>query len=137
MRRDFSAHRARATTAVDNTVRTQERPILSSSGSSTASFLTKQAGIEVDDGARTIEQNLEKLIAGRGRFVYFHDLGLRFAIQQSFADSGLRILPTSFHSYRHYLAFSQEVPPDVVREVESALERIASSGALQKLREQY
>ncbi len=115
----------------------EEMPILSLNGSSTASFLKAQAGIRVDDGARTIKGNLEKLLAQHGRFVYFHDLGIRFAIRKSFAESGLKILPTSFRTYRHYLAFSRKVPPDIVEEVDRVLERLEASGALREIRERY
>lgn len=111
--------------------------ILTNQGTSSANYLRKQGGLSVDAGAMTLSQNLTKLEKGRGRFVYFHNLGLINTIRMEGWEEKVKILPVSFHSYSHYLVFSRYADPEAVRIVKRALKELAESGELQAVTEKY
>ncbi|WP_320174422.1 ABC transporter substrate-binding protein [Maridesulfovibrio sp.] len=111
--------------------------IMSNLGTSSALFLEKQGGLLVDSGAMTISQNLVKLARGRGRFVFFHNLGLVHTIREDGLEEKVRILPLSFHSYSHYLVFSKHADPEAVKAVGRVLKELARNGKLQAVTAKY
>ncbi|WP_320169402.1 ABC transporter substrate-binding protein [Maridesulfovibrio sp.] len=111
--------------------------ILTNHGTSSEKFLTKQGGLVIDAGATTLSQNLMKLDKGRGRFIYFHDLGLINTIRHGGWGKKVKILPVVFYTYSHYLVFSKHADPEAVKIVQRVLNEIAESGELQSVTAQY
>ena len=80
---------------------------------------------------------LRKLLADRGRFVYFHDLGLISTIKRDFRHKEIKVLPASFRKYYHYVAFSKKVSPEIIEKISSAISNLSKNGALNRIRAQY
>jgi ABC-type amino acid transport substrate-binding protein len=106
--------------------------ILTPSGTATYKFLSKQKGLKIDAGTRSLEANLQKLAWERGRFVYFHDLAILATLAQPQYLDQFRILNTSFKKYHHYVALSRKVPPSVRKRFEMVLADMAKDGTLEK-----
>ncbi len=129
---------ARAVHNVDDIRRLPDGGIvLTVFGSAASNFLKNQDGVVVDDGAKSPQVLLRKLIQKRGRFAFYHDLGLQYAAAKEGLADAIRILPTSFSTYFHYAAFSRQVPEKTMEKVRSALERLQSSGELAIIHEKY
>lgn len=111
--------------------------ILTIFGTSTHRYLLKQEGLIVDQGGKTIPANLNKLLARRGRFVYYHNLGLIDSINRTNLGKKIKILPASFQEYQQYVAFSKKVSSEKVKKVQSALEKLSQSGELKKILQKY
>ena len=111
--------------------------ILTNLGTATERYLKKQNGLNVDSLATNLEANFRKMLAKRGRFVYFHDMGLVSIVKRLYPDGEVKVLPTSFKKYNHYLAFSPGTPQSVVKKVEIALQRLADRGVLKKIQAKY
>ncbi|QDG77666.1 ABC transporter substrate-binding protein [Labrenzia sp. PHM005] len=111
--------------------------ILTNFGSATARFLSKQGGLNVDSSGQTLDQNLKKLIVGRGEFVYFHDIGLYSTIREKFKDEPLEVLPARFHSYHHYLVISKKAPVGLRDRLESAIADLHNDGTLESIVQKY
>ena len=111
--------------------------ILTVFGTSTGKFLQKQGGLIIDDGAITIAQCFEKLLKKRGRFVYYHQLGLVSTISSERLEKKIKILPTIFRRYYQYAAFSKHVPQHIVDKVKSALMKLKMNGQLDHIYEKY
>lgn len=95
----------------------------------------KTIGIEVDDRGTSLGQNVQKLVKGRGRFVFQSESSVRAAIRLSPPDirENVRILPTKFNVSGRHIAFSKNVAPETVAKVERALEELHASGELQRI----
>ncbi len=111
--------------------------ILTVAGTSANSFLQKRGKLLIDDSARTPSIALKKLLAGRGSFVFYHDLGLRSIINNLKLEKKVRILPISFSTYWHYTVFSKQVPDPVIQRVKNALEKLEKNGILADIRRKH
>lgn len=116
---------------------TSDNIILTNQGTSTAKFLRKQGDLNLDSGAPNISVNFQKLLKKRGRFVYFHNLGMVSTVKKENLQDKIKVLPTSFKTYFHYLAFSKNVSKDVIKKVEKVMLGISQSGELEKIINKY
>ena len=70
--------------------------VMTTFGTSTKRYLDKQGGLIIYDHGKTITANLKMLLRNRGRFVYYHNLGLITSIKKNdvtySTDKGLIIL---------------------------------------------
>lgn len=111
--------------------------ILTNQGTSTQKYLNKQTGLHIDSEALNLSSNLKKLLFKRGRFLYFHDLGMVSTIKKEGLTKKIKIVPITFKKYSHYLVFSKITPPNVVKEVETILNEISQNGELKKIVDKY
>lgn len=112
--------------------------ILALSGSASASALKKQnANLIIDAQAPTVKTNLEKLINKRGRFFYYHDLGILSSIKKERLQSQIKILPISLKSSNHKAAYSKQLPKEVVDKISKALQTLSENGELVKIYQKY
>lgn len=111
--------------------------ILTVSSTGASKFLAKKTGLMIDDNAKSTKAMLKKLIAGQGRFAFYHDLGLHSIIKSENSEDKVKILPVTFLTYYHYIAFSKSVAPEAISQVESALNKVKDSGELTKIHAKY
>ena len=67
--------------------------VLTVYGTAACQFIRNEGGIRVDEGAKSPEILLKKLVNGRGRFAFYHDLGLRSIIRKNHLEHQVKILP--------------------------------------------
>lgn len=111
--------------------------VLATQGTAHIPFLRAQPGLLIDDGARSSEANLSKLLLGRGRFFYQGDLNLAFDIVQYGYRDKVRILPGVFRREAQYAVFGRGVPDSAVVRVQQALEKLRRSGELDAIYQRY
>ncbi len=112
--------------------------ILALAGAASMRFLEQQdVPLKIDGGAHTVRQNIQKLIAKRGRFFFYHDLGLNAVIKDEGLTEQIKILPTRFRTYTHHMAFSSQVSPDVITQIEDALKNLEANGELKRIFDKY
>jgi len=111
--------------------------LLTIHGTAASKYLRSQKGLVVDDSARTPAMLLKMLIAKRGRFAFYHDLGLSYLIADKEIEKQVRILPAVFSTYYHYAAFSKNTECSHVAKVERALETMKREGILNQIRNKY
>jgi len=111
--------------------------ILTTFGTSTRRYLENQGDLIIDDGSKTVISNLKKLLRKRGRFLYYHNLGLVTSIKSISLENEIKILPTSFRGYSQYVAFSKKVPSSTITKVKVALEKLALNGKLELIFKKY
>lgn len=114
-----------------------EGKILTIFGSAASNFLHQQGGLLIDDSAASPTILLKKLMVNRGRLAFYHDLGLQKEIENENLGKEIKILPISFQKYSHYAAFSKKVPPDTILLIETALEKLRSTGELTSIHRKY
>lgn len=114
-----------------------ENIVLTSHGMVHASYLKSLGGLNVDDGAESVGKCLEKLVVGRGRFVYQTEM----SIYQSIKDLGLknkvRILPKKFREEAQYPVYSKQLEPKTVLKLKQAVQKLKKSGELDRLYYKY
>ena len=111
--------------------------LLTVSSTGASKFLAKKEGLIVDDHAKSTKAMLKKLIAGQGRFAFYHDLGLQETVRSEGLEGKVKVLPVTFLTYYHYAAFSKSVSAEAVKQVETALNKVKSSGELTKIHTKY
>lgn len=115
----------------------EEGIILMNPGTSSENFLKRQGGLKIDSGATNLSINLLKLVIKRGRFVYSHDLGLISTIKKEGLTEHIKIVPTTFTSHYHYMAFSKKIPVEVVEKIEKILYESSNNGELENILDKY
>jgi len=111
--------------------------VLATRGSGYAAFLREQAGLDVDDGATSLDQNLRKLVSGRARFLYDSESSLRRAIQAAGLQAQVRILPTVFRRQDLLLAYTPGLAPERLARVVAAMQALEANGVVARLRAAY
>ena len=113
-----------------------EGVVLTYLNSATHHFLLQQPGLQIDEGSN-LPNLFQRLLLGRGRFIYYHDLGLNHYIRSHRLEPRVRLLPASFQRYHHYLVASERLPQPVIAELQRALALLAASGELERLYQRY
>lgn len=105
-------------------------------GTTSAEYLKMQSGMRVNDSFNDVENALVSIaLNDRYRFFFYHDLGLVYLVRKS--QLPLRVLPTKFRIYSHWMLYSRKANPVVLESIEDALLQIEISGELKKIQAQY
>lgn len=110
--------------------------VITTAGSSYVALL-KAHGIEVDDGSGDNQINLNKLLAGRGRFFYQSEMSLHSSIKAGALQNKIKVLPFEFQKDPIYFWVSRKQPPELAKRLGDALEQLSASGELKRIVERY
>ena len=111
--------------------------ILTVDGTGASRFLHNKHKFYIDDNAKTPTILLKMLIKKRGRYAFYHDLGLSYIIKTNSFENRIKILPTKFLTYNHYVAFSKHTPVEYIDRVRVALKKLKKNGILKKIYMKY
>ena len=111
--------------------------ILSVSGTGASKFLYSNCKVYLDDNAKNPTVLLKMLMKKRGRYAFYHDLGLLHIVKSNSLEDKIRILPTKYSTYSHYVAFSKKVPLVYIQRVRIALKKLEKNGTLKRIYETY
>ncbi|MCW8886795.1 MAG: ABC transporter substrate-binding protein [Motiliproteus sp.] len=75
-------------------------------------FLTRQQNLNIEAGS-DLRNLFDRLLRGRGRFIFYHDLGLYHFIASHHLQDKVRVLPASLRTYHHYIVLSKKLPLEV------------------------
>ena len=106
-------------------------------GSSTERFLEGQGFTNVDGSANDSTQLLKKLVHKRARFVYFNDIALKAEIKRMGLRQEVRILPTSFRKYAHYLVINKNTDPLKKEAIISTYHEMRGTGQVETILDKY
>jgi ABC-type amino acid transport substrate-binding protein len=90
-------------------------------------------GVTFDDSASSVELNLRKLVAGRGRFAYYSTPALRQNIERAGLTGKIRILTPPMDGAPVYLTVGKHVPKETVEKLRRAILQLHASGELPQL----
>ena len=100
-------------------------------------YLKKIPGIHIDRGSLDTEQNLHKLLKGRGRFYFGSDINTMPVILRMGILLRLKTLPISFPANANYLAAAQGTDPRVILRLQRAMAILSDTGELQRIFNRY
>lgn len=100
-------------------------------------FLEELGGLNIDSGGRNRNQNLTKLLSGRGRFYYSTDIGLVGTINEMEIQGKVRFLPYVLVEDFQYAAFSKHAPADMIEKIVEAITQLSENGTLSEIRAKY
>jgi ABC-type amino acid transport substrate-binding protein len=116
----------------------KDNVILALFGTVGPEILKDQGGLLIDAGAKTVPALLKKLESKRGRFVFYQSFGTVHTIKQLGLERKFRLTKNSFADRGHYVVFPKAtIPPDTVKQVEAALDKVRSSGELKRIVQKY
>ncbi len=101
------------------------------------SHLRDVGGLRIDMGGRDTKVNLEKLLAGRGRFFVHRSPGVVAEIANSGLRDKVKILPTVMYSETFYMMVARSMAPTVKDKINKALVQLAANGELAKLSKKW
>lgn len=114
-----------------------ENPLLVLRGSTQAQYLEKQPGLFVDQG-NSHKENLTKLAAKRGRFLYGNESSLVNVLEkEGAAGRQFKVLPTPLRVEARYAFLSKKASPTMVDKVRHALEKLSKRGELRRIQARY
>ena len=116
---------------------TQNNTILVIPKTAQDEYMKKIPGIQIDRGAQDTEQNLNKLVKGRGRFYFGSDSNTMPVISRMGLLLQVKTLPILFPANDNYLAAAQGVDPVALLRLRNAMEVLNSSGELQRIFNNY
>lgn len=111
--------------------------VLGVHGMGAATRLAGIPGLHLDTGTSTARQNLEKLVAGRGRFFYYRSPGLKSIIRNFCMEKKVRVLPAVMASESLYLMVGESIQPDTVERLRNAVGKLQGSGELARLQAKW
>ena len=107
--------------------------VLANRGHASNGILAAQGGLQVDASATSPAINMQKLVAGRGRFFLHRAPGLARLIASAAASGTVRVMPQVMASAQLYMAMGLHIDDAVVVRVRGALEQMERTGELARL----
>lgn len=99
--------------------------------------LEELGGLRIDSGATDSKSNLDKLLAGRGRFYMHRSPGVKTEIRLAGVQDKVKLLPAVVHTEKFYMVMAKTVPAEVVEKMRKAISQLDRSGELAKLFEKW
>jgi polar amino acid transport system substrate-binding protein len=97
----------------------------------------KERGVVIDDSSADNAANLNKLLAGRGRFYYNIDYLLAAQMRESAMAGKVRVLPTAMEKQSVYLVVSSKVDPSVDAMISEAYATLRKRGDIDAIFKRY
>ena len=117
------------------------KSIVVPTNSTVKEYLLKQKDLDIRTLGVDLSSSLQTLLVDqvhyRMRFVYFHDLGLINTIKRDFLHKDLKLFPSSFRTYFHYVAYSKKLPQHLVESLRSAVDKISKNKVLSTIYSKY
>jgi polar amino acid transport system substrate-binding protein len=107
--------------------------VLTIAGHGTLKKLQAFGGLKIDSGAKDPATNLQKLLAGRGRFFYHRSPGIREEILSAGLEGRIKLLPAPMDTQPLYMTVSKKLQPEKAERLQKAIMQISGSGELKKL----
>jgi polar amino acid transport system substrate-binding protein len=107
--------------------------VLTNRGYTTPEMLERIGGLQIDPSASSPAINLQKLIAGRGRFFLHRAPGMVGFVERAGAAHKVKILPTVMATTEVYMAMGTHVDPAVRLRVQHAVEQLEKNGELARM----
>jgi len=104
-------------------------------GTKTARMLQEQGGIHVSLAPNPLAA-LEMLLARRGDYVFYHDLGLLYLIKSHHWQGKLAQMAV-IERYGHYVAYSRQLPLATRDLIDKTLDRMREDGTLERIVQAY
>ncbi|TFW14983.1 transporter substrate-binding domain-containing protein [Duganella callida] len=111
--------------------------ILVNRGYTAPGMLERIGGLQVDASATTPAANLQKLIAGKGRFFLHRAPGMQGFIDRAGAAGKVKILPAVMATTQVYMALGTHVDPAVRARVQRAIEQLEKNGELARILQKW
>lgn len=102
-----------------------------------ATFMKNLGGLHVDPGGRSARVNLDKLLAGRGRFFVHRTPGIYGEIASSGLQDKVKVLPTVMYTENFHMMVARTMTADTRDKINRALIRLGESGEMAKLVRQW
>lgn len=99
--------------------------------------LEEIAGLHLDAGSGSIRQNFDKLLAHRGRFVYYRVPGLNYLLQEYCLQDKIKILPATMQSLPLYMLAGKHVPPPTMERLRAAIAKLKDSGEFDRIQKRW
>lgn len=102
-----------------------------------AELAAAQPGLKVDSAAKDTSQNLQKLVAGRGRFILHNDFALVDEIRRDNLGDKVKLLPVQLTTEGRFFIVSKKAPAGLKDKLAAALDKLSKSGELAKIFQPY
>lgn len=109
------------------------KPLINTQRNASYAEQLRSFGLQVDDSSGDNTVNLNKIVAGHGRFFYINELTLQWMLEHEGFKGKVRMLDWVVREEPIYFHFSKKAPPVAVQLVESALNRLKANGELAKI----
>jgi polar amino acid transport system substrate-binding protein len=93
----------------------------------------KAAGVQVDDATDDNGVNLQKMLAGHGRFAYVNELALKRYLRTEKLGTRVRLLPVVLGAEPSYFWVSRKAAPGLAPMLGAALDRLKADGELDRI----
>ncbi|OFA04580.1 ABC transporter substrate-binding protein [Duganella sp. HH101] len=107
--------------------------VLANRGYATTDFLEALGGLQINASATSPAMNLQKLVAGRGRFFLHRSPGLAGFIARAGGTGKVQVLPQVMYTAPLYMVMGRHVDAAVAARVRRALEQMEKTGELARL----
>jgi polar amino acid transport system substrate-binding protein len=94
-------------------------------------------GLQLDAGSSTIQQNFDKLLAHRGRFVYYKAPGFQYLLHEHCMQDKIRILSATMNTLPLYMLLGKHVPPATTERLHLAIRKLKDSGELDRIQSRW
>ena len=106
-------------------------------GTTAHTLLLKQTGLVLDAAPVDVEQMLQKLVAGRGRFAFGLESAMQISADRVGLSSRLRWQPLDAGELDIHLLVSRHLPADTLQRLNAAWKKLAASPKLKEVVHRY
>jgi ABC-type amino acid transport substrate-binding protein len=107
--------------------------VLVAHGFGTIQKLEGVGGLVIDSSANSSKLNLDKLVAGHGRFYYHRSPGIQGEIRAAGVQGKVKVLPAVLDSLQFYMVVSKMLPEVTAERLRKAIVQLDASKELARL----
>ena len=104
-------------------------------GASSARYLKKQPDLNINDQFITLAEAISSLEKKYIDYFFYHDLALKHLLREP--QRALRLVPTKFRTYQHWMILSKHTPKKYVDAVSEELKTMQEEGELESITKRY
>lgn len=118
--------------------------ILTQFGTAVDASLKQINGLKIDDGSKSLENSIEKLLLNRGQIVIYHDLSINYIISNSpeYKDK-FKVMSIDFKGNKEltevgqYVVYSKKVPQKIIEDLNNLIFKLKEKGEIEKILKKY
>lgn len=118
--------------------------ILTQYGTAVDASLKQIKGLKIDDGSKSLENSIEKLLLNRGQIVIYHDLSINYIISNfpQYKDK-FKVISIDFGDNKEladvgqFIAFSKKVPRNIIKDLNEIIIKLKENGEIEGILKKY
>lgn len=104
-------------------------------GTGSSKYLKAMGVKRINGKFKSLEKGLKSVAAREIDYFFYHNLGLEYSLSKT--PLALRMVPTIFRTYSHWMIYSKNMPEEIQKTLDDELTKMVDEGVVENIRKKY